>query len=64
MAKNEKFLVSACPFCGSFEVDVHKTSNQIGSYFVVECSDCWATGPIANSERLAWILWNMDYKDE
>jgi Lar family restriction alleviation protein len=49
-----------CPFCG--EKELIKTNNQsyLGEFpqWAVNCQTCSAKGPVTDTERKAFILWN------
>lgn len=59
MGKEQELRPPPCPFCGGTE--------GVGSIFGnpkaacpwhIECNDCCACGPLANTESLAWEMWN------
>lgn len=50
--------LDACPFCGSqrsksYEVDING--------WMVECTDCHATGPVCKTENLSAAAWNKRF---
>lgn len=49
-------VASACPFCGTS----HSLSyGQSCSFSIIECEECGASGPVADSDDDALTLWNQ-----
>ena len=56
MNKWDKYkTVSSCPFCGGFELQIHK-KEKVGWY--VFCDICQIAGPIGRTENSAVNKWN------
>lgn len=57
---NTSDRLAPCPFCSSTPVMRHDTRSEHRVYWhwYVECSDCGAMGPSAETEGTAAFFWN------
>jgi len=51
-----------CPFCGMDWLEVHVKGSERGPAYQVVCSECGASGPVAEREReVAMTAWNTHH---
>lgn len=53
-----------CPFCGEPGVFA-LTEDRVDDapFWYVDCSQCGATGPVSDTELLAWQAWDTRFVD-
>lgn len=49
-----------CPFCESEKATMYIADKEGMGYFI-ECSDCYASGPIAKTREEAVDVWNRTF---
>jgi Lar family restriction alleviation protein len=55
-----EFEAKACPFCGSWDIEMseRERASDGKTYYVVECQDCSAEGPMEFGATKAIDSWN------
>lgn len=59
MTKPRIIDVFICPFCKGKNMTVMRQSSNRGTGYVVDCDNCGASGPFANTALKAQMAWNQ-----